>query len=83
MTEAAASIGCDETFVALPLLAVAGAAIGTTARLALKPDWLVPPILWPVVVGESGTAKSPALAAVTEHVQRHEKELRDQHLADG
>lgn len=82
VTEAAASIGCDETFVALPLLAAAGAAIGTTARLALKPDWPVPPILWPVVVGESGTAKSPALAAVTEHVQRHEKELRDQHLAD-
>lgn len=79
VTEAAGSIGCDEASVALPLLAAAGAAIGTTARLALKPDWLVPPILWPVVVGESGTAKSPALAAVTEHVQRHEKEFRDQY----
>ena len=82
VTEAAGSIGCDEAFVALPLLAAAGAAIGTTVRLALKPDWLVPPILWPVVVGESGTAKSPALAAVTEHVQRHEKELRDQYRFD-
>lgn len=80
--EAAASINCEPCYVALPLLAVAGAAIGTTSRLELKPDWLVPSIIWPVVIGESGTAKSPALSAVLDHVDRHEKELREDYQAE-
>jgi len=82
VSEAAASISCDPCYVALPLLAAAGAAIGTTSRLALKSDWIVPSIIWPVLVGESGTAKSPALAAVIEHAHRHEKKLRDQYQVD-
>lgn len=82
VSEAAASISCDPCYVALPLLAAAGAAIGTTSRLALKSDWIVPSIIWPVLVGESGTAKSPALAVAIKHAQRHEKKLRDQYQVD-
>jgi hypothetical protein len=82
VNEAATSISCDPCYVALPLLAAAGAAIGMTSRLALKSDWIVPSIIWPVLVGESGTAKSPALAAAIKHAHRHEKKLRDQHQSD-
>jgi DNA primase len=78
VTEAAAAIGCDPAYVALPLLTVAGAAIGTTRRLELKAGYTVPAILWTVVVGESGTSKSPALRLVLDHVRLYERRLREE-----
>ena len=59
------SIGCCPSFCALPLLSALGAAVGSTRVLALKPDWRVPPILWTVTIGQSGSAKSPAFRAAT------------------
>jgi len=59
--QAANSIGCHNSFVALPLLTVFAAAIGNSRRVQLKEGWKEPPILWTVIVGDSGSAKSPAL----------------------
>jgi hypothetical protein len=58
---AAAAIGCDASFIALPTLAALASAIGTTRRLELKPGWAEPAILWMAVVAESGDLKSPAM----------------------
>lgn len=58
------AIGCDSTFIALPLLVVAAAMIGTTRVLELKRGWCAPAILWTAIVGESGTMKTPALKLV-------------------
>ncbi|RLS36444.1 MAG: DUF3987 domain-containing protein [Planctomycetota bacterium] len=66
---AAKAIGCDPSFLALPTLSVCGAAIGNTARLELKSGWLVPPIIWTAVIGESGTAKTPAFRAALKPVK--------------
>ena len=68
------SIGCDTSFVALPLLATAASAIGTSRRLMVKRGWYVPSILWAVVIGESGTQKSPPLRAVLKPVQARQHE---------
>lgn len=57
---AAETIGCDESFVALPLLSAVAAAIGNTTWLTVKSGWHAPSCLWTAVVGESGTHKSPA-----------------------
>lgn len=54
------AIGSDTSFIALPLLSALAAAIGTTRRLRLKHAWTAPAIIWSVIVGESGTSKSPA-----------------------
>jgi hypothetical protein len=62
-TESAAAIGCDESLVALPLLAAAAAAIGTTRRVRLKVEWTEPSVLWAAPVADSGSAKSPAIDA--------------------
>jgi len=88
----AGSVGCDETFVALPLLTALGAAIGSTRVLARKADWKVPAILWAVTIGESGSAKSPAYRAAvrftserqSQSVQRFDAENADykQRLAE-
>lgn len=58
--DGAAAIGCDPAFVALPLLTAVGAAIGNTRRIRLKSDWTEPPIIWSIIVGDSGAQKTPA-----------------------
>jgi len=62
----AKSICCDLSYIALPLLTAIAAAIGNTRRLRLKHGWYVPPIIWTVSVGESGSAKSPGYKAAME-----------------
>lgn len=61
VNQAAEAIGCDPSYIALPLLGAFAAAIGTTREIVLKDSWSEPAILWTVIVGESGTKKSPAL----------------------
>jgi hypothetical protein len=56
----AKAIGCDASYIALPLLSALAAAIGNTHRIALKRGWTEPAILWTAIVGESGTMKTPA-----------------------
>lgn len=57
---ASKALGCDAAYIALPLLAVLASAIGNARRIRLKHSWREPCIIWAVVVGESGTLKSPA-----------------------
>jgi len=82
VAETAAAIGCDPAYVALPLVVAAGAAIGTTRRLELKYKYEAPAILWSVIVGESGTSKSPALRSVLEHVRDRERRLREEYAVE-
>jgi len=51
----------DLSFAALPILCVAGAAMGNAWRLQLKRGFVVPPILWVGLVSPSGTNKSGPL----------------------
>jgi hypothetical protein len=62
--EAARTIGCDETLVALPLLAALAGCIGTTRRIKAKNGWTAPAILWTAAVADSGQQKTPAQNAV-------------------
>ncbi|MEW4452748.1 DUF3987 domain-containing protein [Bremerella sp. JC817] len=60
ISKGAAALGCDSAYLALPLLAVLASAIGNTRRIRIKGCWHEPCIIWAVVIGESGTLKSPA-----------------------
>ena len=60
VSAASTAIGCDPSFIALPLLTTFAAAIGTTRQIRLKFNWLEPSILWTAIVGDSGTLKTPA-----------------------
>jgi hypothetical protein len=75
----AKSIGCDASYLALPLLTAIAAAIGNTRRLELKRGWYVPPILWTAVVGESGTAKTPAFKLVMHAVRERQRKALKRH----
>ena len=74
--ESADSIGCDMANVALPLLTVFGAAIGNTHRLRLKDGWDVPPLLWSVMIGRSGSGKSPGWKAAINPLVAIQREAR-------
>jgi hypothetical protein len=75
----AKAIGCDPSYLALPLLVTAGAAIGNTRRLELKRGWTAPPILWGAIVGESGTAKTPAFKLVMQPVRESQRKALERH----
>jgi hypothetical protein len=75
----ALAIGCDQSYLALPLLTAIGAAIGNTRRLELKVGWSAPPILWGAVVGESGTAKTPAFSLVMRPVRERQRKALERH----
>lgn len=75
----AAAIGCDESFVGLPLLVATGAAVGTKAAIELKRGWRPFPILWAAIVGESGDGKSPPFRAVMQLVRRRQAAALEDH----
>ncbi|MBL9080506.1 MAG: DUF3987 domain-containing protein [Planctomycetales bacterium] len=92
VTRAASAIGCDPSFIALPLLSTLGAAIGNSRRLILKGGWEVPPIIWTAIVANSGASKSAgidisrkpvqemqntALKSYRTEVQEYEAQLQD------
>jgi hypothetical protein len=59
--EGAKALGCDTSYIALPMLSALAAAIGNSRRIKLKESWSEPSILWTGIVGDSGTLKSPAI----------------------
>ena len=79
VTEEAAAIDCDSSFVALPVLAGLAGAIGNTRRIELKHSWTEPAILWCAIVGESGTMKSPAMEAALRPVKERQRRAMKDH----
>ena len=61
IAEGAKAMGCDTSYIALPMLSGLAAAIGNSRRIKLKQSWTEPAILWTGIVGDSGTLKSPAI----------------------
>lgn len=76
----ARAIGCDPSYLALPLLTAVAAAIGNTRRLELKRGWSAPPILWGAIVGESGTAKTPAFKLVMRPIRERQRKALDRYM---
>ena len=82
--QAAEVHGVPTEFVALPLLAYAGAAIGRTACIQLKRGFRQFPTLWTVVVAPPGTGKTPAAStarAPLAALQRRASSAHDTELA--
>jgi DNA polymerase I-like protein with 3'-5' exonuclease and polymerase domains len=75
VAQGAAALGCDPAYVALPALAAAASAIGNTRSLRLKRGWEEPSIVWAVVVGDSGTTKTPAFKLAIRHLYAVQEQL--------
>ncbi len=75
--EGAACLQCCVSMVALPVLVVLAAAIGTTRRIRLRGGarpWREPAVIWAALVAESGQMKSPALDLAIDLIRHHEDE---------
>ena len=70
--DAAKALGCDPSYVALPLLSALAAAIGNARRIRLKKGWSESAIVWTCIVGPSGTLKSPAILVAVRFVYKRE-----------
>jgi hypothetical protein len=71
--EGAKAMGCPDDYLAVPLLVIAGAAIGGSRVIEAKRGWREASCLYAALVGDPGTTKSPALKLVTapfEGIQR-------------
>lgn len=79
VTEAAEAVDCDESYIALPLLAALAAAIGNTRRVRLKVGWVEACVLWCVIVGNSGSMKSPAIELSVRAIRRRQNRLFKEH----
>ena len=75
----AEAIGCDPSYLALPMLTALAAAIGNTRRILLKHGWSAPAIIWTAIVGESGTAKSPAFKVVMRPIRERQRKALERH----
>jgi hypothetical protein len=61
MTIASNILPCPISFIGTSMLTVMGAALGRMARLQLQPTWYTTPIFYAVLVGNTGTKKTPAM----------------------
>jgi hypothetical protein len=82
VTESAAAIGCDPVMSLMPALGVCAAAIGTSRNLLVKHGWFVPSVIWPVVIGESGSQKSPPYRMAVEPLKARQTSQSEQYAAE-
>src|SRR5262249_3821651 len=73
--EAARAHSCRPDYLAVPMLVLAGAAIGAARPVEIKSSWHEYPSLSASPVGDPGGAKSPALKLVSDPVPRRQGEL--------
>ncbi len=79
VTQGAKAIGCDSSYLVLPLLTALASAIGTTRKLELKRGWYAPAIIWTAIVGESGSMKTPAFKLVMKPIQDRQRKAFERH----
>ena len=78
--ESATAIGCDSSFLVLPLLSALASAIGNTYRISLKRKWSEPAIIWTAIVAASGTKKSPPIELALEPIRKRQDEAMRRHV---
>jgi hypothetical protein len=76
--EAARALPCPPDYVAVPVLVMAGAAIGRSRVLAVKRGHPQPVLLYGAVVGPPGEGKSPALDVAVREAHDQEEKSREQ-----
>ena len=76
MEEAAASIVCPPEFVAVPLLATLGSAIGVSRVVRLKQGWTESAAIYAAIVALPGTKKTPAFKEAVGPAHEKQAEYR-------
>lgn len=75
--EASAALNVPHDYLALPAIALAGAAIANSRHIALTKTHTEPPTLYAVIVGPPGTLKTPALKILRKPFDEIQREKLD------
>jgi Protein of unknown function (DUF3987) len=70
ITQGAAALPCPPDLIGVPMLAVLGAAIGTSYEVEMKPGWTEGPRIYSGVIALPGDKKSPAEKLATRPLHR-------------
>lgn len=73
------TICVDESVAILPMISVAGACIGNSARAKMSGDYFAPPNIWTCPLLRSGERKSPVLNAVMRPIYDRQADLSAEH----
>ena len=65
----ARAIGCDTSYIAMPVLSALASTIGNSRCIELKRGWTEPAIIWTAIVCESGTLKTPAFKSAVRPIR--------------
>jgi hypothetical protein len=74
--QAATAVGCPVDYIALPMLAIGGGALGASRALEVKKNFVQRPLLYAAIVGPPGDAKTPALTTVARPLQEAQHRLK-------
>jgi hypothetical protein len=72
-------LSCPPDYLGVPLLVLAGAAVGASRALQVKPGWWERPSLYAAVIGPPGSAKTPALKAVARPYYAEQASLHEEY----
>jgi hypothetical protein len=73
-TEAASALPCPPDFLAVTMIALAGAAIGTSRVLEVKPGWREGARIFAAIVADPGARKSPAFRLAAEPFHERQRQ---------
>src|SRR5262249_3084810 len=77
--EGARALSCPPDFLAIPLLVLAGVAIGNSRAVEIKHGWQERARIWAAIVSLPGSGNSPALELVSQPFARRQQELTAAH----
>ena len=74
--QGAEAINCPVDFLGVPLLALAGTAIGNSRVIRIKNGWVEGPRIYAAIVDDPGGAKTPALNLVSTPLEKRQRLLQ-------
>lgn len=77
--EGARAINCPVDFLGVPLLAMAGAAIGNSRAIRIKNGWVEGSRIYAAIVADPGSKKSPALNLVSTPLNKRQYYLQTEY----
>jgi len=77
--QGADSIGCPHDFLGVPVLAIAGGAVGRSVSLMLKNGYFASTIIFGACIGPPSDGKTPALKAVAAAIRKIDDALAAEH----
>jgi DNA polymerase-1 len=80
--QCAKSRNLDDSFFAMPALAVLASAVGNVRSVRIDEEWYEPMILWTAVIGDSGTGKTTGWKAAMKPVFDKQSDFKREHDAE-